>query len=54
MCAAYLPPRISEAGHAAYEQMLKEAVVNPDDVQASNRISLEDGSRGVPPGDYDS
>jgi len=53
VCAAYLPPRISEAGRAAYEQMLTEAVVNPDDVQLRTAGDAEGGWRGVPPGDYD-
>ena len=53
VCASYLPPRISDSARAAYERMLTEMVVNPDDVQLRTAGVEEDGSRGVPPGDYD-
>ncbi|MEW6199032.1 MAG: C25 family cysteine peptidase [Planctomycetota bacterium] len=53
VCASYLPRRISDAARDAYDQMLAEMVVNPDDVQLRTAGVEEDGSRGVPPGDYD-
>ena len=51
-CGDYLPKRISKSGRNTYEQMIRDMVVNPEDVE----LRFSDGSNqimGVEPGDYD-
>jgi hypothetical protein len=51
-CGDYLPQRISANAGEYYEHALAGMVVNPDDVEVRT-ASNSDGSRTVPPGDYD-
>jgi len=52
VCGDHLPQRASTTMRMLYESLLREAVVNPDDVRLRGGASLA-GPRGVEPGDYD-
>ncbi|MBN1281145.1 MAG: hypothetical protein JXA00_05805 [Candidatus Thermoplasmatota archaeon] len=51
VCGDYLPIGISDEGRESYEAMVKERVINPQDVQL--RCSDHPQPLGVGPGDYD-
>jgi len=51
VCNDYLPQKISENVRITYEQMIKDMVVNPEDVTLTS--SLRSQPLGVPAGDYD-
>jgi hypothetical protein len=50
-CGDYLSTQASEVSRDMYEQMVKDMVINPEDVQL--RTSVRPQPLGVPPGDYD-
>jgi hypothetical protein len=50
-CGDYLPRNITDRGRATYERVLRTMVENPEDVRLTS--SMETGSRGVEPGQYD-
>jgi len=51
VCGDYLPQTISENGYTTYEQMIKDMVINPENVEL--RTSTNPQPMGVGPGDYD-
>jgi hypothetical protein len=51
VCGDYLPQAISENGKSTYKQMIKNMVINPEDV--SLQSSPNPQPLGVPAGDYD-
>jgi hypothetical protein len=52
-CGDYLPARISEHGRRAYEQAVREMVVNPENVALTMSSGSAPVSRGVGPGEYE-
>jgi len=50
-CGDYLPRRISDYGKEMYLNMIKESVINPEDVKL--RVDDDPQPTGVDPGDFD-
>jgi hypothetical protein len=51
-CGDYLPPNISEKGRKTYEKMVKDMVVNPEDVQLNTTFEIGK-STVLPAGSFD-
>jgi hypothetical protein len=51
-CAHYLSPNISERGRKTYEQMVKDMVQNPGDVQLKTAFKMSN-SKDLPDGPFD-
>lgn len=51
-CGDYLPPNISEKDREVYEQMLKDIVVNPEDIHLNTGVTMGAPTL-LPPGSFD-
>jgi hypothetical protein len=49
-CGDYLPKSISDEGRATYESMIKDMVINPEDVQVHSASDEHPASLAIPPG----